>query len=167
MQQAGFTEWAAWDFNRIYREFLGKHKEIERIAKLEMFDEFEEWNIFMAHYCLVFAVCYPIDHKDNATDVTNENSETLQQNSNKSENDKSHDNSASSNNNENNSANDTQKQDKSEEKEEKSTEQELEKTKQIVDFETIKKIWGNLSLLYHQKNPQKVDVSVIRSRPIG
>jgi hypothetical protein len=29
--------------------------EKDRVAKLEIFDEFEEWNLLMSHYCLVVA----------------------------------------------------------------------------------------------------------------
>ncbi len=39
-------------------EFYDKHAdktEKARIEKIEIFDEFEEWNILQSHYCIVFA----------------------------------------------------------------------------------------------------------------
>ncbi len=39
-------------------EFYNKYAdpaERARIEKLEMFDEFEEWNMLQSHYCLVLA----------------------------------------------------------------------------------------------------------------
>ena len=39
-------------------EFYDKYADKEekaRIEKIEIFDEFEEWNILQSHYCLVLA----------------------------------------------------------------------------------------------------------------
>jgi len=49
--QLGFSEANAWDMNDVYR-YLIPQKETQRIEKLELFDEFEEWNMIQAHYCI-------------------------------------------------------------------------------------------------------------------
>ena len=36
----------------IYDELVNKELERTRIEKLEMFDEFEEWDMLQSHYCL-------------------------------------------------------------------------------------------------------------------
>ena len=36
----------------IYDEKVNLEQERTRIEKLEMFDEFEEWNMLQSHYCL-------------------------------------------------------------------------------------------------------------------
>lgn len=55
----GYNVAVAWDLNRIYREYLDR-SETKRIEMIEMFDEFEEWHIFMAHYFISSNVFYPL-----------------------------------------------------------------------------------------------------------
>jgi len=31
-------------------------KELQRVSRIELFDEFEEWNLIQAHYCVIVAV---------------------------------------------------------------------------------------------------------------
>lgn len=38
----------------MYSKFLDP-SEIRRISRIEMFDEFEEWHLIQAHYCIVVA----------------------------------------------------------------------------------------------------------------
>lgn len=38
--------------NIVYRDRLGADAERSRIEKLEIFDEFEEWDLLQSHYCL-------------------------------------------------------------------------------------------------------------------
>lgn len=45
--------WAA-SMNDVYSRYLDQ-KDVERIHKLEMMDEFEEWHLIQAHYCLLVA----------------------------------------------------------------------------------------------------------------
>jgi len=59
----GFHVAVAWDLNRIYRDYL-ERKDTKRIERLEMFDEFEEWHIFMAHYFISSNVRFPDSVKD-------------------------------------------------------------------------------------------------------
>jgi len=51
MLQNGFTEATCWSMKDIYTKFLDE-SELRRISRLEMFDEFEEFFLFMAHYCI-------------------------------------------------------------------------------------------------------------------
>lgn len=44
----------AIDF-RHYWDTLVSPEEKERVSKLEIFDEVEEWNLLMAHYCLLYS----------------------------------------------------------------------------------------------------------------
>jgi len=48
----GFTSACCWSMKQIYEKFL-EQSELRRISRLEMFDEFEEFFLFMAHYCIV------------------------------------------------------------------------------------------------------------------
>lgn len=43
--------------NRIYAEKLNEANEKSRIEALEMFDEFEEWELLQSHYCITLAIC--------------------------------------------------------------------------------------------------------------
>jgi tRNA wybutosine-synthesizing protein 4 len=52
---AGYQVYEGWDMNEIYRYFLDP-KEVKRIEKLELFDEFEEWHMIQAHYHISMAV---------------------------------------------------------------------------------------------------------------
>jgi tRNA wybutosine-synthesizing protein 4 len=38
--------------NIVYRDRLNTDAERSRIEKLEIFDEFEEWDLLQSHYCL-------------------------------------------------------------------------------------------------------------------
>ena len=42
--------------NQIYASKLNEQGEKTRIEKLEMFDEFEEWDLLQSHYCITLAV---------------------------------------------------------------------------------------------------------------
>lgn len=54
MNVAEFTHCECYDMNQIYYEILPKEL-INKIEKLEIFDEFEEWHIMSAHYAIVVA----------------------------------------------------------------------------------------------------------------
>ena len=41
--------------NTIYRDKLNAEGDRTRIEKLEMFDEFEEWELLQGHYCICLA----------------------------------------------------------------------------------------------------------------
>ena len=41
----------------IYATRLNGEGEKTRIERLEMFDEFEEWELLQSHYCITLAVC--------------------------------------------------------------------------------------------------------------
>ena len=41
--------------NNVYSTKLNEEGERTRIEKLEMFDEFEEWELLLGHYCLTLA----------------------------------------------------------------------------------------------------------------
>ena len=60
---AGFDYYAGWDMNDIYRYCLGPLSEVKRIERLELFDEFEEWNMIQAHYHISLATIKPKDGK--------------------------------------------------------------------------------------------------------
>lgn len=51
MKEAGFTKVQCLNMNKVYKEKLD-HAERQRIEKLEIFDEFEEWEMLQHHYCL-------------------------------------------------------------------------------------------------------------------
>jgi tRNA wybutosine-synthesizing protein 4 len=42
--------------NKIYNSKLNLQGERTRIEKIEMFDEFEEWELLQSHYCVCLAV---------------------------------------------------------------------------------------------------------------
>jgi len=44
--------------NIVYRDRLNDDGEKARIEKIEIFDEFEEWELLMSHYCLTLGVAY-------------------------------------------------------------------------------------------------------------
>lgn len=44
------------NMNQIYSTKLNEAGEKTRIDRLEMFDEFEEWEILQSHYCITLAV---------------------------------------------------------------------------------------------------------------
>ena len=51
----GFGRSFAADLNEVYRQHLDP-ADRRRIEALEIFDEFEEWHLIMAHYCVVVGV---------------------------------------------------------------------------------------------------------------
>jgi tRNA wybutosine-synthesizing protein 4 len=53
-RDAGWTGVVALDMNAVYRNKLDP-ADVRRIERLEIFDEFEEWNLIQAHYCIVVA----------------------------------------------------------------------------------------------------------------
>jgi tRNA wybutosine-synthesizing protein 4 len=50
-KRLGWSNSHALDLNDIYNHVIPK-EEIQRIEKLELFDEFEEWHLISAHYCI-------------------------------------------------------------------------------------------------------------------
>ena len=51
----GWTAARALDMNDVYHLYLDQN-DVKRIEKLEIWDEFEEWNMIQAHYCIVVGV---------------------------------------------------------------------------------------------------------------
>jgi tRNA wybutosine-synthesizing protein 4 len=51
LKSHGWEHAVAEDLNSVYRHHL-EPKDRLRIEALEMFDEFEEWHLIMAHYCV-------------------------------------------------------------------------------------------------------------------
>lgn len=51
MIDCGFTKAEAFNMNVVYNMKLDKPERL-RIEKLEIFDEFEEWELLQNHYCL-------------------------------------------------------------------------------------------------------------------
>lgn len=51
MKETGFTKVECLEMNKVYKERL-EQGERNRIEKLEIFDEFEEWEMLQHHYCL-------------------------------------------------------------------------------------------------------------------
>ena len=64
MKDTGFTKVECFDMNKVYNEKLDS-VERHRIEKLEIFDEFEEWEMLQHHYCL----CLAKRMKNEATDA--------------------------------------------------------------------------------------------------
>lgn len=52
--EAGFESVTVVDLLDIYNKFLDK-KENARIQTIEFFDEYEEWQLILGHYCLAWA----------------------------------------------------------------------------------------------------------------
>ena len=59
----------AHDMDVVYERLITQ-AERQRVARIEMFDEFEEWHLLMQHYCLVFAT---VDRIAAAEDSAEEN----------------------------------------------------------------------------------------------
>jgi len=51
----GFDQAAARDLKKLYNEYIDQ-KECSRVSRIELFDEFEEWNMLMGHYCCTLAL---------------------------------------------------------------------------------------------------------------
>lgn len=45
----------AIDMNSVYSKVIPS-SDVQRIEKLELFDEFEEWHLIQAHYCISMSV---------------------------------------------------------------------------------------------------------------
>lgn len=50
----GYPQTEALSLSQVYSRLLPP-EDTRRIQRLEIFDEFEEWNLLQAHYCLVLA----------------------------------------------------------------------------------------------------------------
>lgn len=55
LARCGFERTGAADLKRVYERHLDP-AERRRVEGLEMFDEFEEWHLIMAHYAIAFGV---------------------------------------------------------------------------------------------------------------
>jgi len=55
---AGFDEANAKDLNKLYTTYIDQNDAF-RVAKIQMFDEYEEWNLLMGHYCCCLAAKDP------------------------------------------------------------------------------------------------------------
>ena len=62
------TKVQALDMYQVYQNSL-EPMEKQRIEKLEIFDEFEEWQLLQSHYCLVFAKRFNEETKDMAANI--------------------------------------------------------------------------------------------------
>ncbi|PWA87265.1 leucine carboxyl methyltransferase [Artemisia annua] len=51
----GWQKAVAWDMLKIYNSFIDP-QERQRIERLELFDEFEEWYMMQEHYCVTCAI---------------------------------------------------------------------------------------------------------------
>jgi len=54
MTDLGYSFVEGLDMNNIYTQLLDTN-ENQRISRLEIFDEFEEWYLIQAHYCIILA----------------------------------------------------------------------------------------------------------------
>ncbi|KAK1304593.1 hypothetical protein QJS10_CPB11g00288 [Acorus calamus] len=54
----GWQKAVAWDMLRIYSDFI-EARDRQRIERLELFDEFEEWHMMQEHYCVTYAINDP------------------------------------------------------------------------------------------------------------
>ena len=54
-EKRGFTDVRVLDMVHIFSSHLDQ-KVLRKILRLEMFDEFEEWNLIQGHYCFVLAL---------------------------------------------------------------------------------------------------------------
>jgi len=55
MKDLGYTKAEALDMNAIFNKLLDP-TENQRITRVEIFDEFEEWYLIQSHYCIVLAL---------------------------------------------------------------------------------------------------------------
>jgi len=53
-RKLGWEKCVLADMNKVYKEYLDS-KDVERIHKLELMDEFEEWHLIQAHYFVLVA----------------------------------------------------------------------------------------------------------------
>eukprot|EP00899_Mesostigma_viride_P024360 jgi/Mesvir1/5108/Mv15268-RA.1 len=54
-QNAGWQRSDGYDMDTIYCHMLDK-RELQRIERLEIFDEFEEWHLIQQHYCIAYGI---------------------------------------------------------------------------------------------------------------
>ena len=54
-EKRGFTDVRVSDMVRVFNLHLDQ-KVVRPVLRLEMFDEFEEWNLIQSHYCFVMAL---------------------------------------------------------------------------------------------------------------
>ena len=54
-EKRGFTDVRVCDMIRVFNLHLDQTV-IRPVLRLEMFDEFEEWNLIQSHYCFVLAL---------------------------------------------------------------------------------------------------------------
>ena len=67
----GFQYYQGWDMNDVYRYYLKPVSEVKRIERLELFDEFEEWNMIQAHYHVSVASKPPTHTTDQHASLIN------------------------------------------------------------------------------------------------
>jgi tRNA wybutosine-synthesizing protein 4 len=60
LSDAGFKRIEAYTILEVYNKYVDL-LERQRIAKLEIFDEFEEWELIQSHYCFVLASNFDAD----------------------------------------------------------------------------------------------------------
>ena len=53
-RELGFTSVFCRDMYDVYSKMLDGN-DVKRISRIEWFDEFEEWHLIQAHYCLLVA----------------------------------------------------------------------------------------------------------------
>ncbi len=54
----GWGRAEAWDMLMIYTKYLDQ-PDVRRIERIEMFDEFEEWDLILSHYCIALGINDP------------------------------------------------------------------------------------------------------------
>ena len=60
-EKRGFTDVRVSDMVRVFNLHLDQ-KVVRPVLRLEMFDEFEEWNLIQSHYCFVMALRGSFSH---------------------------------------------------------------------------------------------------------
>jgi len=67
--KTGWQHANAEDMFGIYNKYTPK-EELKRISKLELFDEFEEWELISRHYCISWATQTSLDWKSQELDLS-------------------------------------------------------------------------------------------------
>eukprot|EP00467_Chlorarachnion_reptans_P019508 CAMPEP_0114493100 /NCGR_PEP_ID=MMETSP0109-20121206/3925_1 /TAXON_ID=29199 /ORGANISM="Chlorarachnion reptans, Strain CCCM449" /LENGTH=366 /DNA_ID=CAMNT_0001670021 /DNA_START=20 /DNA_END=1120 /DNA_ORIENTATION=+ len=73
---SGWTFAEAHDMNTVYAKILDR-KDVSRIERLELFDEFEEWKLFGGHYAFMVGSYVP-SHSKETGDATGNDEDTLE-----------------------------------------------------------------------------------------